>query len=91
VLEFSDLPKGGTVDADRPLILSFDRESDGVLPCHCDPNSGLFRELKHAWENGKLYLRELPPATPSGVPGMGNTVKVFLLRASSTVESRLDC
>ena len=80
VLEFSDLPKGGTVDADRPLILSFDRESDGVLPCHCDPNSGLFRELKHAWENGKLCLLELPPATPSGVPGMGNTVKVFLQR-----------
>ncbi|MCB9285104.1 MAG: caspase family protein [Lewinellaceae bacterium] len=48
-----------------------------ALPSHCDPQTGRFRVLQHEWVDGKLYLKEFPPATPSPYTGLDSTFKVF--------------
>ena len=49
----------------------------GTTPFHCDPQSGRFRVLQHEWKDGKLYLTEFPPETPSPYTGLASTYKVF--------------
>lgn len=79
VVEFHEISGAENISEEQPLVIKATGGfPERVIPFGCNPETGILYELPHKFENGELYLYDLPaPHIPKNID-KGEIASVFL-------------